>query len=64
MNEKSTHEILRTIKGRKGPDLWQKITGIPEFDPIKHSDGCSGGMSDSYKDMPQEIHKRFGETLP
>lgn len=64
MNYKSTHEILQSIKGRKGPDLWQKITGIPEFDPIKHSDGCSGGMSKTYEKLPQAIHDRFGETLP
>ena len=64
MNYKSTHEILESIKGRKGSDYWQKITGIPEFDPIKHSDGCSGGMSDTYAKLSKDIHKRFGETLP
>jgi hypothetical protein len=63
MNFKSTHEILNSIKDRKGEDLWQRITGIPEFDPEKHSDGCSGGMSASYAKL-SGIHELFGETLP
>ena len=60
---KSTQEILTSIRGRTKPDLWERITGIPEFDPIKHSDGCSGGMSASYAKLPQVIRDRFGETL-
>ena len=64
MKFKSTKEILASIRGRKKPDLWERITDIPEFDPEKHSDGCSGGMSASYAKMPQAIRKRFGETLP
>lgn len=61
---KSTKEILSAIKGRKGPDLWQTVTGIPEFDPQKHSDGCSGGMSAGYARLPQAVRDRFGNTLP
>ena len=61
---RSTREVLAFIKGRKKPDLWEKVTGIPEFDPEKHSDGCSGGMSAFYASLPQAIHDRFGETLP
>ena len=65
---KSTHEILKSIRGRIKPDLLQRITDIPAFDPDKHSDGCSGGMSDNYAkiydNLPQELRGRFGETLP
>ncbi|MDX2503605.1 MAG: hypothetical protein QNL62_03895 [Gammaproteobacteria bacterium] len=68
MTFKSTHEILASIKGRIKPDLWQRITGILEFDPEKHSDGCSGGMSANYAkiyaNLPQELRERFGEILP
>ncbi len=63
MTLKSTHEILSSINGRTKPDLWERITDIPEFDPKKHSDGCSGGMSASYAKLPQAIRDRFGETL-
>jgi len=61
---KSTHEILASIKGRTKPDLWERVTDVPEFDPEKHSDGCSGGMSASYARLPQVVRDRFGETLP
>lgn len=61
---KSTREILRSIQGRTNEDLWERVTGIPELDPERHSDGCSGGMSAAYAPLPQEIHDRFGETLP
>lgn len=64
MSFKSTHEILDSIKGRTQPDLWERVTGIPEFDPEKHSDGCSGGMSAGYARLPQIVRDRFGETLP
>ena len=64
MTFKFTHEILSFISGRTKPDFWERITDIPEFDPKKHSDGCSGGMSDSYAKLPQAIRDRFGETLP
>ena len=60
----STHEILDSIKGRSKPDLWERVTGIPEFDPDKHSDGCSGGMSAAYARLPREIRQQAGETLP
>nr|WP_320017192.1 hypothetical protein [uncultured Desulfobacter sp.] len=63
MTFKCTQEILNSIKGRTKPDLWVRLTGIPEFDPKKHSDGCSGGMSASYAKLPQAIRDRFGETL-
>ncbi len=64
MTYKSTHEILAAIKGRTKPDLWERITDIPEFDPEKHSDGCSGGMSASYAKLPLAVRDRLGETLP
>lgn len=60
---KSTHQILASIQGRTRPDLWQRITGIPVFDPEKHSDGCSGGMSAAYAELPQEVRDLIGETL-
>jgi len=63
MSCKSTHEILASIKGRLNPDLWQRITGIPEFDPVKHSDGCSGGMSAGYQSLCDEL-KIYGKDLP
>ena len=65
---KSTKEILKSIRGRTQPDLWEKITDIPEFDPEKHSDGCSGGMTASYEklyaELPKSIRDQLGETLP
>lgn len=64
MSLKSTHEILASIKGRTKPDLWERVTDIPEFDPKKHSDGCSGGMSAFYGSLPQEIRDRLsGDEL-
>lgn len=60
----STREILDSIKGRTMPDLWERVTGIPEFDPDKHSDGCSGGMSAGYARLSPEIREQIGETLP
>ena len=65
MTFKSTHEILKSIKGRTKPDLWEKINNIPEFDPIKHSDGCSGGMTAGYALLPKAVRESLvGETLP
>ncbi len=61
MNFRSTREILESINGRTKPDLWKRITDIPKFDPEKHSDGCSGGMSASYAKLPQKIRDSFGE---
>lgn len=58
----STHQILASIKGRTRPDLWERVTGIPDFDPEKHSDGCSGGMSAGYAELPQEIRDRIGDA--
>ena len=63
MTFKSTREILASITGRTKSDLWERITDIPKFDPKKHSDGCSGGMSASFAKLPQKIRDRFGETL-
>ena len=34
------------------------------FDPEKHSDGCSGGMSAAYAKLPGWVHEKYGETLP
>ena len=64
MEFKSTKEILNAIKGRKGPDIWQEVTGIPKFEPLNHSDGCSGGMSAGYARLPKAVRDRFGNTLP
>ncbi|MEA3274237.1 MAG: hypothetical protein U9Q81_02860 [Pseudomonadota bacterium] len=64
MAYKCTHDILRSISGRINADLWEQITDIPEFEPAKHSDGCSGGMSAAYAMLPDWVHGQFGETLP
>jgi hypothetical protein len=65
MTFKSTHEILNSIKGRTKEDLWEKITDIPEFNPKKHSDGCSGGMSVFYASFRKKYPKiRLKEELP
>ncbi len=65
MTFKSTREILKAIKGRTKPDLWERVTGIPEFDPEKHSDGCSGGMSAFYALLRKKHPKIFkAEELP
>lgn len=64
MQFKSTQEILDKLCGRDHPDVFEPVTGIPEFDPARHSDGCSGGMSAAYARLPQWVHERFGETLP
>ncbi len=45
-------------------DLWVRLAGLPEFDPKKHSDGCSGGMSAGYAILPKQVHDTLGETLP
>jgi hypothetical protein len=64
MTFKSTHQILSLINGRTKPDHWERVRDIPAFDPEKHSDGCSGGMTAGYAKLPQNIRDRFGETLP
>ncbi len=64
MSHKSTHEVLSSIAGGNKPNLWKRVTGIPEFDPEKHSDGCSGGMSEAYANLPDWVHDKFGKTLP
>ena len=61
---KTTQEILDRLCGRDHPDRFERIEGIPEFDPKKHSDGCSGGMSASYAQLPEWVHQKFGEVLP
>ncbi|MEK9627909.1 MAG: hypothetical protein VW455_02710 [Nitrospinota bacterium] len=45
-------------------EYWKRITGIPKFDPAKHSDGCSGGMSAGYAILPKKVHDKLGKTLP
>jgi len=65
MTYKSTHEILKSIKGRTKPDLWERITDIPEFDPQKHSDGCSGGMTELYVRLQKKSPEIFkAKELP
>lgn len=64
MSAGSTPDRLVQAKGRSKPDLWERVTGIPEFDPTKHSDGCSGGMSAFYAALPQSVRDRYGEMLP
>lgn len=62
---KTTQEILDTLCGRDHPDSFgPRIEGIPEFDPNKHSDGCSGGMSAAYALLPKQVREKFGKTLP
>lgn len=61
---RTTHEILKNLCGRDHPDLFETIEGIPEFYPEKHSDGCSGGMSAAYAELPDWVHEQFGEELP
>lgn len=61
---KTTQEILDNLCGRDHPDLFQEITGIPDFDPERHSDGCSGGMSTAYARLPDWVQEQFGEELP
>ena len=61
---KTTQEILDNLCGRDHDDCFEPLTDIPEFDPEKHSDGCSGGMSATYASLPSWIHARFGEALP
>jgi hypothetical protein len=61
---RTTQEILDRLCGRDHPDCFEPLTDIPEFDPVKHSDGCSGGMSVAYAKLPLWVHQRYGETLP
>ena len=60
---KSTLEILKTLASSNHENRWVKITGIPEFDPKRHSDGCSGGMSATYAEL-KLLHPKYGKTLP
>ena len=60
---KSTIEILRTIATTERKDFYSEIEGIPEFDPQRHSDGCSGGMSAAYA-RATILHAKYGRTLP
>ncbi len=65
MHFTTTQQILDTLCGRDRPDSFGPlIQGIPEFDPEKHSDGCSGGMSAAYAKLPKWVHDKFGATLP
>ena len=60
---KSTKEILKKNANTQQEDLWEKLEGIPTVDPIKHSDGCSGGMSATYAKL-EFLHVKYGKTLP
>ena len=60
---KPTKEILKQIASTKQKDLWGKREGIPEFEPKRHSDGCSGGMSATYAKL-EFLHAKYGNTLP
>ncbi len=64
MKLKSTMAILKERCGRDKPDLYRKLEGIPKFDPIRHSDGCSGGMSEGYEKLQMMIHENVEKTLP
>lgn len=61
---KTTQNILDKLCTRDRKDCFEPLTGLPEFDPEKHSDGCSGGMSAFYALLPESIHRKFGDTLP
>ena len=41
---------------------WQKLSGLPPFNPQMHSDGCSGGMSAMYARMTF-LHKNNNRKL-
>ena len=60
---KSTLEILKTISSKEHQDFYGKIENIPEFNPKKHSDGCSGGMSLAYSKMTK-LQEKYGTQLP
>ena len=42
---------------------WVKLEGLPDFNPEKHSDGCSGGMSAAYAELTT-FHVKHGNILP
>ncbi len=60
---KSTKDILHTIANKNVGDFYGEIKDIPKFDPQRHSDGCSGGMSATYAKL-KFLHSKHGETLP
>ena len=64
MRSKSPREILASIKGSTKAVLWERVTGIPEFNPIDHSDGCSGGMSATYAKVYKLLPGVFAAELP
>jgi len=41
---------------------WVRLQGLPKFDVVEHSDGCSGGMSTIYSKL-KFLHKQHGKTL-
>jgi hypothetical protein len=59
---RSTKEILKSIAHKSKKDFYKKIENIPEFDPRRHSDGCSGGMSSIYAKL-KFLHPKYGKTL-
>ncbi len=63
-NKRSTWNILKTLLSKKSPPLYQRLSGVPEFDPEKHSDGCSGGMSLLYTMAPDKVKDKHGLFLP
>ena len=53
--------ILESSTGSKD-DKWEKHQGLPLFNPLLHSDGCSGGLSVFYQKM-KFLHKKHGSQL-
>ena len=60
---KTTFEILKTISSKQQQDFYGRIENIPNFNPEKHSDGCSGGMSATYSSLTS-LHDEYGNVLP
>ena len=49
--------------GNEQGNNWVRLEGLPTFTPALHSDGCSGGMSDTYEKLTV-FHAKHGDTLP
>ena len=63
-NKRSTWNIVKGLLDKKRAPLYQRLSGLPEFDPEKHSDGCSGGMSLLYSMAPDKVKDEHGRYLP